>query len=70
MSPRQFPPNVYLLTAVGTLSDDSDEVDLEGKTNANRARWGRPLKQLPDVRRLLPSPVSEIRVQIGNGEQA
>jgi hypothetical protein len=70
MSPRQFPPNVYLLTAVGTPSDDSDEVDLEGKTNANRARWGRPLKMLPDVSCPMFRPVSEIRVWLGNEEQS
>jgi hypothetical protein len=36
MFPRQFPPNVYLLTAVGTPSGESDEVDLEGKTSRFR----------------------------------
>jgi hypothetical protein len=33
MFPHQFPPTFYLVTAVGTTSDGSDEVDIEGKTN-------------------------------------
>ena len=42
----------------------------EWARNANRARWGRPLKPLPVVKRLLAPPVSEVRVRIGNDEQA
>jgi hypothetical protein len=46
------------------------ELSKEWARNANRARWGRPLKPLPDVKRLLTPPVSEIRVWRGNDELA
>jgi hypothetical protein len=42
------------------------ELSKEWARNANRARWGRPLKPLPDVKRLLTLPVTEIRAWIGN----
>lgn len=43
---------------------------VEWARNANRARWGKPLKPLPDVTRLMRPPVSEVRVWRGNYEQA
>ena len=46
------------------------ELSKEWARNANRARWGRPLKPLPDVTRLQTPPVSEIRVWRGNDELA
>jgi hypothetical protein len=42
----------------------------EWARNANRARWGKPLKPLPDVEDLVRPPVSEVRVWVGNDEQA
>jgi len=41
------------------------ELSKECTRNANRARWGKPLKRLPDVTRLVRPPVSEVRVWIG-----
>ena len=46
------------------------ELSKEWARNANRARWGSPLSPLPDVKRLLIPPVSEIRVWLGNDELA
>ena len=46
------------------------ELSKEWARNANRARWGRPLKPLLDVKRLLaPPPASDIRARVGNDEQ-
>jgi len=46
------------------------ELSKEWARNANRARWGRPLKLLPDITRLVRPPVSEVQVWLGNDEKA
>src|SRR5262245_25827160 len=42
------------------------ELSKEWARNANRSRWGRLLKPVPDVKRLMSTPVSVIRVWRGN----
>jgi hypothetical protein len=46
------------------------ELSKEWARNANRARWGKPLKPLPHVESPVRPPMSEVRVWIGNDEQA
>jgi len=46
------------------------ELSKEWARNANRARWGKSLKPLPDVKDLLRPPGSDVRVWRGNDEQA
>jgi len=67
---REWGRRMQRKRAAGAQKRHYPELSKEWARNANRARWRKPLKPLPDVKDLLRPPVSEVRVRKGNDEEA